>query len=125
MAFPRIREEYEGQESDENVNLVLRTCLSSLIDSPNLGQRGKMKLIPAALFIFGEKTMRVHEKFLRVQDVSRIFDVNEDTVRRWAREQKIPCVRVGARVLRFREVDIAALLKVGLRCEHEKVNTGK
>lgn len=66
--------------------------------------------------------MESHKKILRVQDVSLIFGVNEDTVRRWAREKKIPCVHVGARVLRFRETDIASMFNNGLRrrCSAQK-----
>lgn len=42
--------------------------------------------------------------------LARHFDVTVATVRRWVREQRIPCVRVSRRVVRFNIRDVERAL---------------
>ena len=41
------------------------------------------------------------KKLLNVNDVSKLFQVHPETVRRWAREGVLPVLRPTARTLRF------------------------
>jgi excisionase family DNA binding protein len=51
-------------------------------------------------------------------DLAKRLRVSADTVRRWAREGRIPEVRVSRKVRRFRETEVlAALDKMGVRPE--------
>lgn len=45
-------------------------------------------------------------------DLAKRLRVSADTVRRWAREGRIPEVRVSRKVRRFREADVLAALEM-------------
>lgn len=71
---------------------------------------GNGDVVRCPFLFLSSRIMKDQDKLLRVQDVSAKLDVTEDTVRRWARDGKIPCVRIGVRVLRFRESDLDRVL---------------
>ena len=52
------------------------------------------------------KTDRPEGDMLTVSEVARQCNVNPETVRRWAREEKVPASRVGS-ILFFRVEDVA------------------
>ncbi len=47
---------------------------------------------------------------MTVREVARALRVDDETVHRWAREGKLPAIRLPGRVKRFRRAEIAALL---------------
>jgi len=47
-----------------------------------------------------------HLEFVTAEDVAHEFDVTPETVRRWAREARIPCIRPSLKILRFRLADV-------------------
>jgi len=58
------------------------------------------------------RTDRPMGDMLTVSEVARQCDVNPETVRRWAREEKVPASRVGG-MLFFRVRDIEAMTNGG------------
>jgi len=54
-------------------------------------------------------TTTTTDRLIRSQEAAALYDVNVSTVRRWAREGTLPCVRVTKKSLRFRESDLAGI----------------
>lgn len=48
--------------------------------------------------------------FLTPNDVARRYDTTPDTIRRWVREGKLPVVRMPSGRMKFRRIDIDALM---------------
>lgn len=42
-----------------------------------------------------------YRRLMDVAATAKVMDVHPATLYRWARQRKIPCVRIGARVIRF------------------------
>lgn len=51
------------------------------------------------------------EKLLIPREVAQLFDVNAETVRRWADRGQLPCIRTPSGRYRFRLSDIRQALK--------------
>ena len=56
------------------------------------------------------------EKLLNVEEVSKVLGLSEATVYGWASNRRIPCVKLSAKALRFRERDINDLIEGKLVC---------
>jgi len=42
-----------------------------------------------------------YRKLMDVAQAAKVMDVHPATLYRWARQRKVPCVRIGSRVIRF------------------------
>ena len=51
------------------------------------------------------------EEILSAEEVGHRLGVQAETVRRWARQNKIPHVRIGSKILRFNWTDVWAVLE--------------
>lgn len=47
-----------------------------------------------------------NERYLYVNNVARRLNVSERTVRYWAANGRIPAIRIGVKIWRFRPIDI-------------------
>jgi len=64
------------------------------------------------------------KSLLKVKDLCELFGISSSTVRRWVKEG-MPCVRVGTRILRFREPDVVEWVMSNKKADkkhHERMN---
>ena len=66
----------------------------------------------------GDASPELWERFMSCElitsvDLARRLRLSPDTILRWAREGKIPSIRISPKVLRFDADDVAASLKRG------------
>jgi len=57
------------------------------------------------------------EKLVTAHEVARALDLSVETIWRYSREDRIPCVRLGERQYRYRLGDVTAALSGGSVCE--------
>ncbi|MCH8269997.1 MAG: helix-turn-helix domain-containing protein [Planctomycetes bacterium] len=57
-----------------------------------------------------EHTLTDPRRLLTPAELSERFGLKENTIRRWARDGRIPCVRLGSRTLRFDPDAVAAMI---------------
>lgn len=53
------------------------------------------------------------EKLLTIDEVSEITKIKKSTLRAWVFQRRIPCVRIGGRLVRFQEGDIEKWIRMG------------
>lgn len=46
------------------------------------------------------------DRLLTCEEVAKLLSLKDLTVRRWTKEGKIPCVRIGGRAVRYRPSDL-------------------
>lgn len=63
------------------------------------------------------KTLRGRTELLKIAELSKMMAVTEATVQKWAREKRIPCIRIGD-TIRFDSEMLADWIEARAACSH-------